>query len=66
MHWAPRAIVGDGIMSVPVVVGRSILAGSGSSNDVARAYLHKLLHDLHYAIPRCKLGSRVDDIHVQL
>ena len=66
MHWAPSVIVAEGVASKMVMVSRSVLAGSGSSNDVARAYLHQCLAEVHHRLPKVRLGSHVDDVHMQL
>ena len=66
MHWAPRVIVAEGVASRIVLVARSVLAGSRSSNDVARAYLHPCLAEVHHKLPKVRLGTHADDVHMQL
>ena len=56
-HWAPRYIVANGAASQGILVSRSVLAGSNSSGELARGYLHIALQAAHDAYRPVELGG---------
>eukprot|EP00969_Alexandrium_andersonii_P116176 5137165-Alexandrium_andersonii.AAC.1 len=60
-NWATRFIKAGHCCSMPVQVGRSILAGCYSSTSKARGYVYDLLHEMHCSAP-AKVETYVDDM----
>ena len=63
-HWAPRFIVADGLVGLPITPSRSVLAGSNSSGDIARGYLYAILQLVHDSYRPVELGVHVDDLNL--
>jgi hypothetical protein len=63
-HCAPRYIVVDGLVGLPITPSRSVLAGSNSSGDIARGYLYAILQLVHDSFRPVELGLHVDDLNL--
>ena len=60
---APRALKAAGwTTQFPIVPGRSVMTGHRNGNHCARLATYTVIRDLHYRIPRLRIGQWVDDI----
>ena len=62
MHLSPRRLQAACAVSVPIVPGRSIMAGCGYSVALTRLYLRRPIGTLVGAHPRVQHGVYIDDI----
>ena len=58
----PRTLRADGHHSNQVPVSQGLVAGSSHANHLARALLHRALHDHHNRCPKFAVSQFVDDL----
>eukprot|EP00959_Pyramimonas_sp_CCMP1952_P183658 3840221-Pyramimonas_sp.AAC.1 len=61
MFAAPRLIKDKAVLSKPIEVSRSIVAGSPRGVSLAKVFLHPILQRAHTLSPRAGLWTFVDD-----
>ena len=58
----PRTLRADGHHSEQIAVADGLVAGSSQANHLARALLHRALHDHHHRCPKLAVSQFVDDL----
>ena len=57
-----RTLRADGHHSEQILVSNGLVAGSSQVNHLARALLHRALHDHHHRCPKLGVSQFVDDL----